>query len=377
MYLVDKHSNTVQKLDQKLFKELKLRERDHLQEWIAKYPEMLGEELLIIQKEFDGFNETSDRLDLLAIDKDGNLVIIENKLDDTGRNVVWQALKYTSYCSTLTTSQIVKIYQDYLNRWNIDEDAKENLVEFLGSGDEDLLLNRNDQRIIFVANHFRKEVTSTVLWLLNHGIRIQCFRATPYSLGDNIFLQVEQIIPLPETTEFMINAMEKEKEVKEKSKVIEKTEADLIKLWSMLHDALKSNHTNYLERVSVKPYFDTGFWKGAGRFGFCVGRTTYRVELYISSDMSKHYIDAMAAFHDEIASVLDGDLKFERLDGKKASRIRLDMSESYRAQHNISFANTECWPKIISWYVDSMNQFYSTVAPFWDRVTNELQHGKR
>jgi hypothetical protein len=30
---------------------------------------MLGEELLIIQKEFDGFEDTNERLDLLALDK--------------------------------------------------------------------------------------------------------------------------------------------------------------------------------------------------------------------------------------------------------------------------------------------------------------------
>ena len=36
----------------------------------------------------------TERLDLLALDKDGKLVIIENKLDDTGREVVfWQAIK--------------------------------------------------------------------------------------------------------------------------------------------------------------------------------------------------------------------------------------------------------------------------------------------
>jgi RecB family endonuclease NucS len=46
---------------------------------LAKTPEALGEELLIIQKEFDGFDNTCERLDLLAIDKDGNLVIIEKE----------------------------------------------------------------------------------------------------------------------------------------------------------------------------------------------------------------------------------------------------------------------------------------------------------
>jgi hypothetical protein len=77
---------------------------------------------------------------------------IENKLDDTGRNVVWQALKYTSYCSTLTTAQIINMYQEYIDKYGNGEDAKESLLEFLEYGEEELLLNRNDQRIVFISN---------------------------------------------------------------------------------------------------------------------------------------------------------------------------------------------------------------------------------
>jgi RecB family endonuclease NucS len=82
-----------------------LRERAHLQEWIAKYPLALGEELLVIQKEFAGFSDTQERLDLLALDKEGSLVIIEHKLDDTGRIATWQPLKYASYCARLTKEE--------------------------------------------------------------------------------------------------------------------------------------------------------------------------------------------------------------------------------------------------------------------------------
>ena len=114
LYQIDKDKNSIIKLRKRLFSDLGFKERENLQEWIAHNPDVLGENLLIIQKEFDGFNDTKERLDLLALDEDGNLVIIENKLDDTGRDVVWQALKYTSYCSTLTTSQIIKLYQAYL-----------------------------------------------------------------------------------------------------------------------------------------------------------------------------------------------------------------------------------------------------------------------
>jgi hypothetical protein len=50
-------------------------------------PRCLGEDLLVIQKEFAGYSDTHERLDLLAIDKQGSLVLIENKLGDTGRDL--------------------------------------------------------------------------------------------------------------------------------------------------------------------------------------------------------------------------------------------------------------------------------------------------
>ena len=58
MYKINKQSNSIEKIDKKTFAELGFRERQNLQEWIAKEPTCLGEELLIIQKEFDGFDGT-------------------------------------------------------------------------------------------------------------------------------------------------------------------------------------------------------------------------------------------------------------------------------------------------------------------------------
>ncbi len=50
MYLIDKSTNKIKNLTKKSFSKLGFRERQHLQEWIADKPEVLGEELLIIQK---------------------------------------------------------------------------------------------------------------------------------------------------------------------------------------------------------------------------------------------------------------------------------------------------------------------------------------
>jgi hypothetical protein len=163
MYLINKEENRISKLKQKTFSELKFREREHLQEWIANNPSSLGEELLIIQKEFSGFSDTNERLDLLALDKYGNLVIIENKLDDSGKDVTWQTIKYASYCSNLTKQEIIKIYQDYLRS---SESAEEKISEFFdGKEIDEIFLNQglNSQRLIMIASNFRKEVTSSVL----------------------------------------------------------------------------------------------------------------------------------------------------------------------------------------------------------------------
>jgi len=369
MYRINKSANNVVKLEKRLFKDLKIKEREHLQEWIAKNPEMLGEDLLIIQKEFDGFNDTHERLDLLAIDKMGDLVIIENKLDDTGRNVVWQALKYTSYCSTLTTAQIIKMYQSYLDQNSIGGDAKEAILEFLEtSDDEDLLLNSNDQRIIFVSNSYRKEVTSTVLWLLNHDIGIQCFRATPYSMGDEIFLQVEQIIPLPETKEYMIDAKEKEKEEKYKSKAVEQSSISLIKFWNMLKNDFKTNKVDFVDKVTAKPYYDIGFWRNNGRFGLCIGRSTFRVELYFSDDIDKHKFDAMYQYKDQIEKAFDGEIIWERLDNKKATRIKHEMPHSILSQLEGRFHDEIYWEKLITWYREAMLKFYKAIYPYLEKI---------
>lgn len=372
MYKINRTKNNIVKLEEKQFKDLGYRERENLQEWIAKNPEVLGEELLIIQKEYQGFNDTNERLDLLALDKDGNLVIIENKLDDTGRDVVWQALKYTSYCSTLTTDQVIRLFQEYLNTFSPDDDAKELVLEFLGIEDDtDFLLNSNDQRIVLVANNFRKEVTSTVLWLLNHDVQLQCFKTTPYSFGEEEFLNIEQIIPIPETTEFMIDAKQKEKEKKGLSKKVEETNTKLVEFWSQLKVALNEYNFNHLDRVSSKAHFNIGFWKGSGKFAFCIGRKHFRVELYFMHDEDKSMFDAMLKYKVEIESKLPG-VEWQRLDGKKASRIKLETTVEDLNNIGGSFADKSNWDELIEWYCKNMNEFYNVIYPIWQKAQKEI-----
>lgn len=216
MFRINLSDNRLERVEKRRFSDLNLRERAHLQEWVANLPNALGEELLVIQKEFDGFDDTKERLDLLALDKEGRLVLIENKLDDTGRDVIWQAIKYAAYVSSLTKLQIVDIFQMYLDRYCGGGNAVEQICDFLEEEDlEEVVLNSgNSQRIILIAANFRREVTAAALWLLAHGIQTKCFKATPYSFGSELLLDIQQIIPIPEAAEFMIGVSSKGSEEK-------------------------------------------------------------------------------------------------------------------------------------------------------------------
>lgn len=43
MFVLDKENNKIIKIESKTFHDFGFKEREHLQEWIANYPECLGE----------------------------------------------------------------------------------------------------------------------------------------------------------------------------------------------------------------------------------------------------------------------------------------------------------------------------------------------
>ena len=64
-----------------------------LEEWIISNPEILGEDITVIGRQI---NTSSGPLDLLGIDRNGNMVIIELKRDKLPREVLAQAIDYAA-----------------------------------------------------------------------------------------------------------------------------------------------------------------------------------------------------------------------------------------------------------------------------------------
>ena len=353
MYVIDKGLNRVERLRQCTFTELGFRERAHLQEWIAKDPAILGEELLVIQKEFAGFSETSERLDLLALDKQGNLVIIENKLDDSGRDVTWQALKYASYCSSLTKDQIRLIFQRYLDSVSPGSTAEEHLSEFFDGTDyEEIVLNQGiAQRVILVAANFRKEVTSTVLWLLNYKLRIQCFKVTPFAMGDQLLLNVEQIIPMEDAEEYIISMAAKTQE--DVGTRTETAHRHLVRheFWTQLLQRAGATTERFRNiSPSKQSWLGIGAGISGGAYNFVVSRRYARVELYIGRSREETYriFDGLHARRNEIEAAFGGALTWEREVGQHGARVKVEIEAN--------LYDREQWARMTEFLLDAMGR---------------------
>ncbi|WP_295852861.1 DUF4268 domain-containing protein [uncultured Xylophilus sp.] len=359
MYRIDSVSNRIAKLKRMSFSALGLTERHHLQEWLAHQPDALGEELLIIQKEFDGFDDTKERLDLLALDKQGSLVIIENKLDDSGKDVVWQALKYASYCSTLSKSQVAAIFQMHLDKQQLGQNAQSLICDFLGleDFDEAVINTGHDQRLIMVAAQFRKEVTSTVLWLLKHRVFVKCFRVTPFADGGQLFLSVEQVIPLPEAEQLMIGISEKEEEEEESARGQAARHQLRADFWHATLDALRIANVELYGNVS--PGRDHWLNAGSGMSGIyysmIFNHDQARVEFAVntrSKDINKALFDHLFANRARIEATYGQALTWRRLEEKKVSLVEFKAPfDGY---------NRESWPSMIAWLVEHVQRMERT-----------------
>ena len=205
LFRVNVGSTQSEKVVEVEFADLGLREPQDIEEWVAATPGILGEDLMIVSRQFRGFDRTRERPDLLAVDSDGKLVIVELKRDDSGADVHWQAIKYASYFRRATASDVVAMCAEYMGI--TVEDAENQLLEHIDA--DDLTTLNNDQRIVLVSHRFAPEVTSAVLWINEKTVGenlISCVTLTPYrdANADSLYVQAATIIPLPGVENYVV-----------------------------------------------------------------------------------------------------------------------------------------------------------------------------
>lgn len=215
-----------------------------LESWIVDSPELVGEPLLVLGQQLADFEEDQDRLDVLAIDADGELVLIELKVTDSFRVTDLQALAYAGAYASREPGELAQTL-----RWTMQkraeathdgtapageqsqpstsemtaadgsavadpdtqataqislDESKERIAGFLELDDFDAWQPSQHVRIKLVAPTFPRRVLKTVKWLGDvYNMPIEAIAVRLFSQGSGQYsLTFERLLPLPDEGEF-------------------------------------------------------------------------------------------------------------------------------------------------------------------------------
>ncbi len=357
MPLFEMSEDQFKPLLQTSFSSLGVRERNDLQRLLRTQIEILGEDLYVISEEFSDWEDSRRRIDLLAIDKLANLVVIELKRTSDGGHMELQAIRYASMVSTMTFERAEQIHAKFLSDTSKPgEEARSRILEFLGWDEPDSETFAEDVRIVLVSEDFSKELTTAVLWLRDREIDIRCIRLRPYQKDKSTLIDVQQIIPLPEAQEYQVRVREKEQQ--ERKKKAERYN-ERRKFWEGLVAIAKEMQTRH---ANIKPSEDSWIAASSGfrglSFNYVISQEVGRSELYIDRGdqmQNKQIFDALYEKKESIEAAFGGQLTWERLDEKRASRIKVQLQTGgYRNP-------VSEWPEIQKEMVETMIRLESAL----------------
>jgi hypothetical protein len=187
-----------------------------LEQWIVAHPELAGESLLVLGSQLAEFAEDRDRLDVLAIDTEGELVVIELKVDDAFRLTDLQALAYAGAYASATPDQLAETLRTTLvergDQGAVIEDAREAIVNFLDIESFDDWQPTQLVRTKLLAPGFPQRVLATVKWLGEvFSVPIEAIRVRLFQDEEQRqHVTFERLLPLPTQREFDLTVRARE-----------------------------------------------------------------------------------------------------------------------------------------------------------------------
>ena len=169
---------------------VELQQEQQLEDWLENSPWAIANEgLLVIGRQTRAnFTEKNRFPDLIALDVEGNIVVIELKKGRAPRDVVAQILEYAAWAASLSEEQIINLAENYLN---------ENFhTAFKDYFDLDELPNFGGGLRLFVAAEEIPNSVAEVCRFLRQslGLNISCVSYKAYRDAENNTLVDSSII---------------------------------------------------------------------------------------------------------------------------------------------------------------------------------------
>ncbi len=197
MLKIDRTGRRFERLEGADLRGRSLSERYDLQAMIRANPSAffaeLGEKLLLLGEEVRPAPEAAqvdDRIDLLALDPSGAVVVVELKRG-THKLQLLQALTYAAMIRSWDHDRLLGRRATTFNRPM--ESVEDDVRQFL---DEDAPGVNHAQRIVLIAEGFDFTVLATAEWLREvYGVDVRCYRMTVSVDGDREYLNCTCIYP--------------------------------------------------------------------------------------------------------------------------------------------------------------------------------------
>lgn len=210
MALYEWNENSLEPATQVTFEDEQRPERD-IQRALRDAPDVLEKGLLIVAEEYSNWEESWRSVDLLALDREGRLVVVELKRTLTGDHMDLQAVRYAAMVANMTFNQVVEAHQKYLlDRGQNHDDAAERVREHLGERDDEI--DSSVPRILLASGDFSSELTTSVLWLNDNGLEIACVRLDLHRTSGGLYLTSSRVIPIPQAGDYQVRLRDKKKE---------------------------------------------------------------------------------------------------------------------------------------------------------------------
>lgn len=290
------------------------KEASHLTTWLEKHIDVLGERiglvLTVVQREakVGSFN-----VDLLCEDIDGNAVVVENQLEPTDHDHLGKLLTY--------------------------------------------LVNLEATTAIWVTSHVRPEHERVMDWL-NESTPAD----TSFYLVRAEAVRIDDSAPAPLFTVVAGPSEQMKKQGVEKKDWAER-HYRRVEFWKGLLEKSKGQTTLFANiSPSKNHWISTGVGKSGISLGYLILRDHAAIELYIDCDQdaqgtrNKQILDALYRQRKEIEQEYGGSLVWQRLDDKKASRIRCTIPGG-------SLATPETWGTLQDKMISAMIRFEMALVP--------------
>ena len=176
----------------------RLDDENQLEELIVRDVSIINPDWLLIGRQVR--TAWDKRIDLLALDANGSVIIIELKRDKTPRDVVAQAIDYASWVETLEDSDLVDCYVDFATRHQLAETSLDAAFQArFGLRLSEVELNDSHQMVI-VASELDASTERIINYLNNrHGVGINAVFFSAFSDGDQRYLSRAWMIDPHET----------------------------------------------------------------------------------------------------------------------------------------------------------------------------------